>query len=134
MAALAVKVEGAVFFLVKVYAPLYQTLDASGCILYHLLHGPGVGYVVAGNHRVFDVLGKVVYLEVGDRGYAALCFGRVGLLNTGFANEGHLTFARGGHLEGVTHSGHTGTNYQKVEFAYHLCVVIIYREFTKCFS
>ena len=120
VSAFAMEVEIAVFLLVEVHAPFHEALDTGRTAFHHLFHGAAVRDVVAGNHGVLDVFFEVVHFEVGDGSDAALSLGRIGLFNGCFANEGHL--ARGGHLEGVTHSSHTGTNYQKIEFAYHLCV------------
>ena len=121
MSAFTMKVEVAIVLLIKINAPFYETLDAFRSTFHHLLHSPTVRNVVAGNHGVLDMLLKIINFKIRDRSYATLSLGRIGLLNGGFAHEGHLSFARGGHLEGVTHSGHTGTNYQKIKFAYHLC-------------
>ena len=65
MSALAVQVEGAVFFLVEVDAPLYQFLYLAGCVAHHLLHSSAVADVVAGYHGVFDVFVEVVHGQVG---------------------------------------------------------------------
>ena len=80
------------------------------------------------------MLVEIIHFEVRHRGNTALRLGRVGLLNGSFANEGHLAFARGSHLEGVTHPGHTGTNYQEVEFTYHSSSLLRCREVTFFFS
>lgn len=88
-------------------------LDALWGLSHHLFHSAEVRDVIARNERILDVFVEIVYLEVRHRSDAALCFGGIGFFNRGFTHEGHLTFARGGHLKGVTHSGHSGTNYQK---------------------
>ena len=115
----AVKIVSTIFLLIEVYTPLHQAFNTSRAIFYHLFHCTLIANIVASNQRVFNMFLKVIHLEIRYRCHTTLCFGSVSFFDCSFTNECHLTFARGGYLEGVTHSGNTRTNYQKVEFAYH---------------
>ena len=64
VASLPVQVERAVLLLVEVHAPLQQVLDALRSAHHHLLHRLRVADVVARNHRVLDVLFKVIHQQV----------------------------------------------------------------------
>ena len=91
--ALTVQVERSVALLVEVDAPLHQVADCGGRVSHHMLNGLGVGKPVAGHHGVMDMLLKVVHLDVGHRGDAALRLGGVGLVKSCLANDGHASFA-----------------------------------------
>ena len=115
----AVKVEIAVFLAVKIHAPLHQAAYAFGSALHHLLYGAAVADVVAGNEGVGDMLLEIVHFKVGHRSHAALGLGRISLFDVGLAYQGHSASAALGDLQGITHSGHAGTDYEKVKFANH---------------
>ena len=64
VSAFAVKVKFSVFLLVKVHAPFNELFYLFRCISDNLLHSFAVTDIVACNHGVFNVLFKVVHLEV----------------------------------------------------------------------
>ena len=127
MSAFAVQVKLAVALLVKVHTPCHQVAYARRTVFHHLLHRFGIADIVTGNHRVLDVLFEIVHQQIGHRGDAALCLGRVGLVHGGLTHDGHLALAGIGHLECIAHTGHTASNYQKIEFTYHrnMCFFVI---------
>ena len=106
----AVQVELAILLAVEVDAPLHQAADAFGPARHHLLYGAAVADVVAGNEGVGDMLLEVVHFEVGNRCHAALGLGRISLFDIGLAHQGHSASAALGDLQGITHSGHAGTD------------------------
>ena len=122
VAALAVQVERAVVFFVEVHTPVHQFLDLTGRHLDDLFNGLGVADVVAGNHRVFDVFVEVVELEVGHRGHTALSKRCVGLVERSLANHADLAFLGPGHLQGIAHAGHSGTDDEEIVFVNHGCI------------
>jgi len=119
VSALAMQVERAVFLPVEVDAPLHEVANAVRCLGDYLVHGGWVVDVVACHHRVVDVLLEIVQRQVGHTGNSPLCLGRVGLFQRRLANDGNLSFPRFCHLKRVTHAGHTGTDDEKIKFAYH---------------
>ena len=128
VAALAVQVEGTVGLFVEVDAPLHEVVDGCGSVLYHMLHRLRVGEPVAGHHGVVDVLCKVVDLEVGHRGYAALGFGRIGLVEGRLADDGDGAFARVGDFQCETHTGYAAADDEKVIMVNHRlnkCVIYL---------
>ena len=131
VSAFAVQVEFPVLVLVEIHAPFQQVAYALRRVLHHLFHGGRVADVVAGDHGVADMLLEVVHLQVGDRGNASLCLGRIGLVQRGLAHQGHFAFARVGHFQCVTHAGHSGTDNQKIELAYHTVAVLMLQNYLK---
>ena len=126
VAALAVEVKRAVFLLVKVHTPAQQVADAVRTALDHLLHSSGVADVVAGYHRVLDVLLEVVHLQIGDRSDAALSLGRVGLVECCLAHQRHTALAGVGHFQCKTHAGHSAADNEKIKLAYHdFCLLLM---------
>ena len=111
VAALAVQVELPVLAAVEVHTPVDQLLNLCRCVPDHLLDGLAVGDEVACNHGVLNVLVEVVKLQVRHRGHAALRKRGVGLVEAGFADHAHAAFLCPGHLQGVAHAGHAGTNH-----------------------
>ena len=117
--AFTVQVERTVGLTVEVHSPLHQFGYLSGSVSHHLFHCTAVAYVVAGNHRVFDVLVEIVDFCVCHRGNASLCKICVGLIERGLAYYTHLTFMRSCNFQGVTHTGNSCADNQKVVFKYH---------------
>ena len=70
---LAMEVELTVLLPVEVDTPLHKFTYLLGRIPHHLLHGLAVGDIVAGNHRVLDVLVEIVELQVCHRSHSTLC-------------------------------------------------------------
>ena len=119
VSALTVQVEGAVFFAVEVDAPFYELLYLLRRHAHHLFHGLAVGDVVAGNHRVLDVLVEVVEFEVGHRGHTSLCKRCVRLVERGFTDHTHSALVGPCHFQGIAHACHAGTDHEKVIFVHH---------------
>ena len=118
VAAFAMKVEFSFLVLVELHSPVYELLYLRGGLTHHLFNCRAVAYVVAGNHRVLDVLLEVVYQQVGNRCYTSLCKIGIGILKCRFTYKGNCSLVR--HLQGEAHSGNTGTDNQKVEFPDHI--------------
>ena len=122
--ALAVQVKLALLVAVKVHAPPQQCLDLVRRLGDDFLHGFGVVEPVARNHRVVDVLVKVVHFHVGHRGDAALGEVGVGLFHLGLAHQCHSS--RLCHLQGKAHTGYTRTDNEVIIFAYHISLLFYY--------
>lgn len=115
--ALAVEVKVAVLLLVKIHAPLDELPDLSRGLGDNLADGLGVAQIVAGNHRVLDMLVKVVDLEIGDRGDTTLCQRRVCLVERRLADERHAALV--GYLERETHPGNARADDEKIILSCH---------------
>src|SRR5574344_200500 len=124
--AFSVQVVGAVVLLVEVYAPVYQFLDLFRSTSHHLFHGSSVADIVAGNHRILDVLFEVIQFQIGYRCYTTLCKRRVSLVKRCLANHTHCSFVGTCHLQRVTHAGYTGSDNQKIVFVNHNNFVVGY--------
>ena len=61
VSAFAVQIVLPIFVLVKFHAPLHKRFDGIGRIAHNVFHGGQVRNVVAGHHRVVDVLFKIIY-------------------------------------------------------------------------
>ena len=116
--ALAVQVKVAALVLVEIYTPLDELPDLFRSVAHHLLDGGAVADVVASNHRVLDVLLKIVHQSVGDGRDTALCKIGVRLLKRGLAYQGHLAMV--GHLERVAHTRDARAYDQKIIPACHI--------------
>ena len=114
---LAVQVILTLLVLVEVYAPVHEFPNLSGSLGNDLLHRIGVAEPVTGNHRVVDVLVKVIHLQVGHCSHTALREVGVRLFHLGLAHESHSPCLC--HLEGKTHTGHTRADDEIIIFAYH---------------
>ena len=80
-------------FFVEVHSPiLISSLILFGGIAHHLLYGFTVAYPVTRNHGIFDMLFKIVYGQIGDRGDTSLCKISVCLFQTCLTNEGYCSF------------------------------------------
>ena len=71
--AFAMEVELTVLLPVEVHTPLHQFTYLPWRILHHQLHCFGVADIVAGYHRVLDVLVEIVELQVCHRSHSTLC-------------------------------------------------------------
>ena len=131
VAALAVQVVVAVGLLVEVYAPADQFLYLRRRVSHHLLYGAAVADVVAGYHRVLYVLIEVVDFQVGHRGHAALGERGVGLLEQGLAYHAHLALVSPCYLQGVTHTGHSCADNQKIVLENHVACMFIWLQMYK---
>ena len=116
--ALAVQVKLAFLVPVKIHAPTQQFLNLAGRLGNHFLHRLGVVEPVTSNHRVMDVLIKVIHLQVSHGGDTALGQVGIGLFHFGLAHECHSP--RFCHLEGKTHTSHTRADDEIIIFAYHI--------------
>ena len=125
VSAFAVQVVLPIFVLIKLHAPLHKRFDGIGCIAHNVFHGGQVRNVVAGNHRVVDVLFKIVYVKVGYGRHSALRFGRVSFVQSCFAHKGNLPFSAFCHTQCVTHACYTAADNKEVELLYHKCFVLI---------
>ena len=112
--ALAMEVEGAIFFLVEVHAPIDEFPYLLGSLAHHLLYSLTVGDVVAGNHRVLDMLVEIVEFKVSDTGHAALCKRGVGLVESCLTDHTHFAFLGARHLQSVAHTSHSCTNHEVI--------------------
>ena len=119
VAALAVQVERAVLLAVEVHAPFNQFPNLLRRHAHHLLHCRAVRDVVAGNHRVLDVLVEVVHLQVRHTRHAALRERRVRLVQRRLANHTNLAFLGASHLQRVTHASHARADNQEIVLVYH---------------
>ena len=116
---LAVQVEVAILLAVEVDTPLHQLLNLFGSHTHHLLDSLAVADVVAGNHRVLDVLVEIVDSQIGHTGNTTLCERRIGLVETCLANHTHTSFISSRHLQSVAHTCHTSTYYQEIVLINH---------------
>ena len=107
---LTVEVKLAVVLAVKVNAPVDKLFYLLRSVTHNHLNSGRVADVVAGNHRVLDVLLEIVYLKVGDACYAALRKLGVGLVESCLADETNFTLMRPCYLQGVAHAGYSGTD------------------------
>ncbi len=89
VAALAVQVELAVVAPVEIHAPADEFAYLSGSLLHYFPDSLGVAEVVARYHCVFEMLVEIVDSKIGDRSYTSLRKGRIGLVESGFAYQGH---------------------------------------------
>ena len=119
VSALAMKVETAVLFLVEIDAPLRQLGYLLRRFGHHLTHRIGVANPVARDHGVVDMFLEIVHGEVSHRGDAALCFGRVGLVEGSLAAESNFVLVGARHFERKTHSGYTAADDEEVVFFCH---------------
>ena len=94
VAAFFVQVKLSVLLFVEVHSPFDEFLDLFGGIAHHLLYGFTVAYPVTRNHGIFDMLFKIVYGQIGDRGDTSLCKISVCLFQTCLTNEGYCSFMR----------------------------------------
>ncbi len=120
VAALAMEVKRAILFLVEVDTPFHEILDGCRSVFHHMFHGGGVGDPVACHHGVVDVLVEVVHGEIGDRGYAALCLGGVGLVEGALADDGDRTLMGIGNFESKAHTGHATADDEEIVMIYHV--------------
>ena len=114
---LSVKVELAIGLFVKFNTPLYQLLNLRGRLAYNLLNGCPVANMVAGNHRILDVLVEIIDQKICYRRYSTLCKIGVCILERCLTDYGDATFVR--YFKRETHSGYSGTDNQKIESFYH---------------
>ena len=121
VAALAVQVELALLVLIKVHTPAQQFLDLGGSLGNDLLHGLGVAEPVASDHRVVDMLVKVVHFQIGHCGHTTLSQVGVGLFHLGLAHQGYGS--RLCHLQGKTHTGYTRADDEVIISAYHTLLI-----------
>ena len=117
--ALPVQVVVAVLVLVEVHTPSDERPDGVRGVADDVLHGRQVGNVVAGDHRVVDVLLEIVYGKVGYGCHASLCLGRVGFFQGGLAYKCDLSLAAFRHAQRIAHSCDTAADNEEVEFVYH---------------
>ena len=120
VSALAVQVELTILLAVEIHAPLYQFLDLLRSLAHHLLNGLAVADVVAGNHRVFNVLVEIVKLQIGHTGHTTLGKRRVGFVESGLTDDAYLALLGTGYLQGVTHTGHASSDNQEIVLVYHI--------------
>ena len=114
------QVKLAVLLLVEVHTPAHQVFDARRTAHHHLLHRLGVANPVARNHRVLDVLLKVVHQQVRHRSDAALRLRRVRLLQRGLAEDGNLALLGLSHFQGITHTSHSRADNEKIILLSHI--------------
>ena len=119
MSALAVQVEGAIFLLVEVHTPADEFLDLLRSLAHHLFDGGTVGDVVAGYHRVLDMLIEVVEFEVRHGGHATLGERGVRLVERGLTDHTDTALVGTGHFQGVAHACHACTDHEKVVLVNH---------------
>ena len=93
MSAFPVQIKFAVGFFIKVYAPTYQSANALGRTFNHLPHGFRITDIVAGHHRIVNMLLKVVHNAIRHGSYAALRFRSVGFFNTCFTDKPYCSFS-----------------------------------------
>ena len=117
--ALTMQVIGAILFPVEIHAPSSQLFYLLGSIPHHLFHGLRVTDIVTGNHGVLDMLVKVVNNPVGHRCHTALRKRGVCLIQRCFANHTHLAFVRPCHFQGITHTGNSCTDNEKIILVNH---------------
>ena len=72
-----------------------------------------------GNHGVLDMLVKVVNNPVGHRCHTALRKRGICLIQRCFANHTHLAFVRPCHFQGITHTGNSCTDNEKIILVNH---------------
>ena len=102
---LTVQVKVAILLPVKVHSPLHQFGYLLRSVAHHLFHRSLVADIVARNHRVFDVLVKVIYFEVSNRCHTALGKRGVGLIERCLAYHAYFTLMCSCYLKGITHTG-----------------------------
>ena len=107
MTTLAMQVELAILFLVKLHAPVNKRLYLRRRLAYHFLHGRPVANPIAGDHRILDMLLEVVHSQIGHGSDTALREIGIRLLLAGLANQRDL-LALIGHLQGETHARDSG--------------------------
>ena len=117
MSAFFVEVEVAVFVLVEIYPPADKFLNLGRRFTHHFLDGCPVAYPVAGNHRILNVLFKIVHLHVSDRSDASLCIVGIRFFQTGLTNQGHFTLVS--YLQCIAHTGYSRADDKEIEFSYH---------------
>ena len=108
---------------VEVHPPIHEFLDLLRCFFHHQFHRFRVADVVTGNHSVLYVLFEVVKLQISDRSHSTLCKRCVGLVERSLAYHAHLTFVRSCYFKGVTHTGDTSADNQKVIFENHIVLL-----------
>ena len=122
VAAFFVQVKLSVLLFVEVHSPFDKLLDLFGGIAHHLLYSFTVAYPVTRNHGIFDMLFKIVYGQIGDRGDTSLCKISVCLFQTCLTDEGYCSFMR--YFQRKTHTGKSGADNEKIELSYHrFCVL-----------
>ena len=131
MAAFAMQVEAAIGFLIEIHAPFYQFTNALRRSGYDLPNGIGVGYPIACNHGIVDVLFKIIYEQVGYGGYAALRLGSIGFAEARFAAESDTVFLLTRHFQRETHSRYSGPDYEIVIFTNHDKMIFYQRKSTQ---
>ena len=117
VSALAMQVEVAFFVSVERNAPLYELVDLLGRTFHHLFHGSRVAEKIAGNHGVLDMLFEIVDETIGYGSHTSLCQKRIGLFESGLADECHT--AGVGHLQGKAHACNARTDYKIIVFVNH---------------
>ena len=110
------KGEAAVLVLVEIHTPLHQLHHSLGGLADGQLHDVTVGKLVAGHHRVLNMLLVSVRL-VDDGGDASLCIACGTVVHLRLCN--HADFAEIGGLQCETQSGNTRTDHQKIYFFTH---------------
>ena len=120
-----VKIVCPVTVLVEVNTPPDELSYSFRCITYNMLYRLRVGNIITSNHRVVDVLFKIVYSKVGYSSYSSLCFSRIRFTQRSLAYKGNLSLATISHTQGITHSRNTSTDNQEIEFVYHKCLLLI---------
>ena len=122
--AFTMQVERTVRLLVEVDSPLHEVVNCLGGVSHDVLHSVGVGNPVASHHGVVYVFVEIVYREVGDRCYSALCFGGVGLVERGLADDGDRTLMSVGNFEGKAHTGYATADNEEIVMIYHVLLRI----------
>ena len=116
VAALLGEGEAAVLVLVEIDAPLHEFHHPLGGLAYGEFHNMAVGELVAGHHRVLNMLLVRVGL-VNHGGDAALGVAGGALVDFRLGDHAHLPEISG--LQGETEPCHARTNDQKIYFFAH---------------
>ena len=121
VSAFFVQVEFSVIFFVEIHSPFNEFTDLSWSIAHYLFYGCTVAYPVSGNHGVFDMLVEIVYRQIGDGGYPALCEISVCLFQPALQMRLLFLYAP---LQRKTHTGNSGADNEEIELSYHSFVYL----------
>ena len=114
-----VEVKGTIFLLVKIHAPLHQSLDACRTAFDHLFYGFWVTDPVACYHCVFDMLLEVIYKQICYGGNTSLCFCSVSFFKGSLAHNSYLTFLSSRYFESVTHTCYSRADDEEIILLSH---------------
>ena len=118
MSSFFMKIKFSILVFIKTYSPIDQLLNLTGSFSHHFLDRSPIADPISRNHRIFNVLLKIIDQRIGYRSNSSLCVKRIRFFKTCFTNYSYTTFFS--YFQGKTHPCYTRAYYQKIKFMCHI--------------